>query len=185
MIDARKYIAADALKDGTPVTIRAIGQNDRTGLLAAFKNLDPESVYTRFFTYKRGLTEMELHELTEVDPDHVVALVVTTPVAGVEKLIGGGRYCSDATHQGAELAFITADAYHGRGIASLVLQHLIRIGREKGILAFEADVLAQNQAMLAVFRRSGLPMKKRAEGNVIHVKLSLALDQTPSPETGS
>ena len=185
MIDARNYIAADTLKDGTPVTIRAIGKKDRTGLLAAFKNLDPESVYTRFFTYKRGLTEIELHELTEVDPDRVVALVVTTPVAGTEKLIGGGRYCSDLALKSAELAFMTDDAYRGRGIAGLVLQHLIRIGREKGILAFEADVLAQNQAMLAVFRRSGLPMKKRAEGNVIHVKLSLALDQPPSPETGS
>jgi RimJ/RimL family protein N-acetyltransferase len=120
-----------------------------------------------------------------VDPDRVVALVVTTPAAGTEKLIGGGRYCSDLALKSAELAFMTDDAYRGRGIAGLVLQHLIRIGREKGILAFEADVLAQNQAMLAVFRRSGLPMKKRAEGNVIHVKLSLALDQTPFPETGS
>ena len=151
-------------------------------LLTAFKNLDPESVYTRFFTYKRGLTEMELHELTEGDPDRVVALVVTTPIGGVEKLIGGGRYCSDVALKSAELAFMTDDAYRGRGIAGLVLQHLIRIGREHGVLTFEADVLAENQAMLAVFRRSGLPMKKRAEGNVVHLKLSLALDQPPSPE---
>ena len=66
MIDAQNYIAADTLKDGTPVTIRAIGKDDRSDLLTAFENLDPGSVYTRFFTYKRGLTETELHELTEV-----------------------------------------------------------------------------------------------------------------------
>ena len=60
MIDARNYIAADTLKDGTPVTIRAIGENDRSGLLTAFETLDRELVYTRFFTYKRGLTEREL-----------------------------------------------------------------------------------------------------------------------------
>ena len=32
MIDARNYIAADTLKDGTPVTIRAIGKNDGSDL---------------------------------------------------------------------------------------------------------------------------------------------------------
>ena len=106
----------------------------------------------------------------------MVALVVTTPVAGVDKLIGGGRYCADVSLRSAELAFMTDDVYRSRGIAGLVLQHLIRIGRENGVLSFEADVLAQNQTMLAVFCRSGLPMKKRAEGNVIHVRLSLALD---------
>jgi len=181
VIDARNYIAADTLKDGTPLTIRAIGKDDRNGVLAAFKNLDRESVYTRFFTYKRGLTETELRQLTEVDPDRVVALVVTTPIGDGEKLIGGGRYYSDVARQSAELAFLTDDAYHGRGIASLVLEHLAVIGRERGIILFEADVLAENRAMLAVFRRSGLPMKKRTEGNVIHVKLSLTIDPPSSP----
>lgn len=176
MIDARNYIASDTLKDGTPVTIRAIGKDDRDTVLLAFKNLEPESVYTRFFTYKRGLTEMELTQLTEVDPDRVVALVVTTLIGDVEKLIGGGRYFLDVALMSAELAFMTDDAYRGRGIASLVLQHLVRIGRERGILVFEAEVLAENTAMLSVFRRSGLLMKKRSESNVVHIKLSLALD---------
>ena len=105
-------------------------------------------MYTRFFTYKRELTEPDLHELTEGDPKRVVALVVTTRISGGEKLIGGGRYCSDVTLKSAELAFMTDDAYRGRGIASLVLQHLVRIGRANGVAEiFEADVLAQNQAM--------------------------------------
>jgi hypothetical protein len=63
-----------------------------------------------------------------------------------------------------------------QGVASLILQHLIRIGRNNGILVFVADVLAQNQAMLSVFRRVELPMKKRLEGDVVHIELSLTLD---------
>ena len=116
MTDAQRYCTADTLKDGTPVTIRAIGGHDRSDLAAAFEKLDPNSVYTRFFTYKRQLTEAELHELTEVDIARVVALVVTTPIAGTETLIGGGRYYCDASFKTAELAFTTADGYRGRGI---------------------------------------------------------------------
>jgi RimJ/RimL family protein N-acetyltransferase len=91
-----------------------------------------------------------------------------------ETLIGGGRYYCDASFKNAELAFTTADGYHSRGIASLVLQHLIRIGRENGILAFEADVLSENKAMIAVLSGSGLLMRRRTDGNVSHVELSLA-----------
>ena len=47
---------------------------------------------------------------------------------------------------------------------------------------FEADVLAQNQGMLEVFSRSGLPMKRRREGNVVHVTLSWESDSGPLNE---
>ena len=153
MIDQQNYNATDILKDGTPVTIRAIRQDDRSALLRAFENLDPEFLYTRFFTYKRGLTDTELHDLTEVDPNRVVALVATTPIAGAERLVGRGRYFRDVSLRRAEVAFITGDAFHNRGIASLIFQHLVRIGRKNGVLVFVADVLAQNRAMLSVFRR--------------------------------
>jgi len=179
VIDARNYTASESLRDGTPVTIRAIRREDSNRILAAFDRLDRESVYTRFFTYKKGLADAELKNLTDVDFDHVIALVVTTRTGDHETLIGGGRYCSEAVLRGsqsAELAFITDNDYRGRGIASLILRHLILIGRGQGLLWFEADLLAQNQAMLAVFERSGLSMKQRREGNVVHVTLSLRAD---------
>ena len=93
-----------------------------------------------------------------------------------EQLLGGGRYCSEQplhATRSAELAFVTADAHHGRGIASLILKHLVLIARDQGLPQLEADVLAHNQAMLAVFRRSGLAMTQQREANVVQVRLSL------------
>jgi hypothetical protein len=179
VIDARNYTASEILRDGTPVTVRAIRREDSNRILAAFDRLDRESVYTRFFSYKKELADAELKNLADVDFDHVVALVVATRIGEVEALIGGGRYCSEVPlhgSQSAELAFITANEYRGLGIASLILRHLILIGREQDLLRFDADVLAQNQTMLTVFRGSGLAMKQRHEGNVVHVTLSLGPD---------
>jgi GNAT superfamily N-acetyltransferase len=179
VIDARKYTAAETLRDRTPVTIRAIRCDDRNRILAAFDRLDRESVHNRFFTYKKGLADAELKNLTDVNFGHVIALVVMTRTGDDETLIGGGRYCSEVTLHGSqstELAFITDNDYRGRWIASLVLRHLILIGRNQGLLWFEADVLAQNQAMLPVFRGSGLAIKQRREGNVVHITLSLGAD---------
>ena len=175
----RNYAASDTLKDGTAVTIRAIRRDDSNGLLEAFKNLDQESIYRRFFSSKKELTETELKQFTDVDFNQVVALVITTQGDDGEALIGGGRFVFDVTHSSAELAFLTEAGYRGRGIASLVLKHLVPLAKEAGVSRFEADVLAENQPMLTVFRRSGLPMQQWREGNVVHVTLSLQPELKP------
>jgi GNAT superfamily N-acetyltransferase len=175
VVDPRNYLTHEKLKDGTQVTVRAIRADDGARILEAFNALDRESVYRRFFTPKKELSDVELKQLTEVDFSQVSALVVTTQRDGVETLLGGGRYAVEAGDrpQSAELAFLTGGAYRGLGIASLLLRHLTLLAQEAGLSRLEADLLAENQSMLNVFRRSGLPLKQHHEGSVVHVTLSL------------
>lgn len=121
---------------------------------------------------RKELTKTDIKQLTEVDFSNVVALVATTDH---ERVLGGGRYAvggSSAPHV-AELAFLTAEDFRGRGVAGLVLKHLACLAEAAGLSQFEADVLAENQSMLAVFRRSGLPMRLVRDGATVHVTLSL------------
>ena len=185
MADPRNYYVHETLKDGTPVTIRAIRKDDKESILDAFRALDREAVYRRFFSPKEDLTDAELEQVTDVDFRQVVALVATVSQAdGEEIVIGDGRYAADADKgekpECAELAFIIAEPYRGRGIASLLLRHLARIAQDADLSAFEADVLAYNAPMLAVFQRSGLPICRRREGDIIHVTLSLRSAQGPA-----
>jgi RimJ/RimL family protein N-acetyltransferase len=173
-MDARNYAASETLKDGTAVTVRAIRPGDAGAILQAFRGLDRDSVYRRFFSPKKDLSPDELAQLTDVDFSRVAGLVITKATENGEVLIGGGRYASsDPGSDQAEIAFMTAGDYRGLGIASLILTHLGRIAREAGVERFEAEVLAENQPMLAVFRRSGLPVNIVRDGGTLHVTLSL------------
>lgn len=178
MLNAKNYRVAEKLKNGSTVTIRAVRPDDKKRFLKAFKNLESESIYTRFFGHKRELSEEELKRATEVDFEMTVALAVTIPAGdGDETIIGAGRYIMydpPDDSGSAEIAFTVEEDYQGQGIASRVLRHLLLIAREKGVSRFEADVLAENKAMLAVFARSGLPMQKFREADAVHVTLSLA-----------
>jgi RimJ/RimL family protein N-acetyltransferase len=169
------YSLHATLVDGTEVTVRAIRSDDAARIRDAFGRLDQEAIYRRFFSPKRDLSNAELKQLTEVDFDQVVALVATTEQQGVETLLAGARYAIQPGEppRSAELAFLTAGAYRGRGIAGLLLRSLEQLGREAGLSRFEADVLADNQSMLNVFRRTGMKMEQRREGNVLHVTLWL------------
>jgi RimJ/RimL family protein N-acetyltransferase len=173
-MDARSYAASETLKDGTVVTVRAIRPGDASAILQAFRGMDRESVYRRFFSPKKDLSPADLEQLTDVDFSQVVALVVTTQSSDGEALIGGGRYAvEDPSSGAAEIAFMTGGNYRGLGIASSILKHLVLIAREAGVSRFDGEVLAENQPMLAVFRKCGLPMHLRRDGSTVHVTLSL------------
>jgi RimJ/RimL family protein N-acetyltransferase len=181
MIDPRHYLVVDTLGNGTVVTIRAIRPEDKDKLASAFKNLDRESVYTRFFRYVKELTDQDLRRATEIDFDREVALVVTTNLGDEEIVIGTGRYVvyeEADSGRSAEVAFIVREDYQGLGIASRLLRHLVQIGRQQNVSRFTADVLSGNRAMLRVIAGSGLPIKQQPDGTLVHVTLSL--DETDS-----
>ena len=181
MNHARDYSVSDVMKDGTRVTIRAVRPGDRNRFLAAFRLLEKDSIYTRFFSHRNELSDPEIDRAVNVDFMREVALVVTTETVRGEIIIASGRYISTegaGTESSAELAFVVAEDYQGRGIASRLLAHLAVLARYQNLARFEADVLSQNSAMLAVFRRAGFPTQQRRDGNVIHLTLALAADNS-------
>jgi RimJ/RimL family protein N-acetyltransferase len=181
MVDAANYNQVETLKNGIEVRIRSIRPDDKKRLAEAFKNLDPESIYSRFFYHKKILTEEELKLATELDFENAVALVVTTGEGAHETIIGAGRYVViDATgkSRSAEVAFTIEEDYHRQGMARILLQHLASIAREKGLSCFVAEVLPENRGMLTVFSRSGLLMKSEHGEDAIHVTLSLSGDRS-------
>ena len=143
----------------------------------AVRQLDRESIYFRLFSHRTELTEAGLDRIMRFDPETEVALVVTTGAGADETVIGGGRYIVGARRKArrtAEVAFMVEEDYHGLGIAGRVLGHLAddrprrRVSRRS-----RRRCSPRNAAMLAVFARSGLPMRKRRDGGVVHVELSL------------
>jgi GNAT superfamily N-acetyltransferase len=182
MIDAANYDRHAALKNGVKVKIRSVRPDDKKRFGDAFKKLDPETIYSRFFHHKKTLTDAELKSATELDFETVVALVVTIGEGEHEVIIGAGRFVvidKSSPSAGAEVAFTVEEDYHRQGLARMLLQHLALIAREKGLSRFVAEVLPENRGMLTVFSRSGLPMESVHGGEAVHVTLSLA-GESPS-----
>lgn len=172
MLEPSKYSAVELLPGGRRIEIRALRSTDRAGLLAAIHRSSPQSVYRRFFSPKRGFTEREITYLVDVDFTKHVALVATPQEEGHPAIVAGGRYIVVRPGK-AELAFVVVDQFQGRGIGAALLRHLVVIARATGLEELSAEVLADNFAMLKVFKASGLPMSTTHEGGVVHVSLRL------------
>jgi RimJ/RimL family protein N-acetyltransferase len=161
------------LPDGTQLAIRAVRPDDRERVVRAFAKLDRESVYTRYFTFKRELSEAELAHLDAMDSTREAMLVATVDTYEGETIVGTCRYIAQDAPGAAEVAFTIEEDYQGRGIAGRLLERLASIARANGITRFEAVVLKENRAMLRVFERTGRPMTTRREDDTIAVTLAL------------
>lgn len=171
---AAGFCARAVLRDGTPVCVRAIRPDDKGRMRIAFERLSPETVYRRFFHYLKALGSGALREATELDFHDQVGLALTVGEGIGETLIAVGHFVRVAPGADcAEIAFVVADDYQGRGAATLLLQHLLPVARGLGIRELIALVLEDNRAMLDVLENSKLPLRQTVERGVRRVLLSL------------
>ena len=162
------------LADGGTVHVRPIRPEDAEGFRAFHGALSPQSVYYRFFSPKPRLSDAEVERFTTVDMVDRVALVA---VLG-DDIVADARYDRWPGKDEAEVAFAVADEHQGRGLSTLLLEHLAAIARVNGIARFTAEVLADNRPMLSVFARAGWPLSREFDSGVVDV----VFDIVPTPD---
>jgi acyl-CoA synthetase (NDP forming)/GNAT superfamily N-acetyltransferase len=156
------------LRDGTVAHVRPIRPADVPGIHRFHAAQSEESIYLRFFAPLRRLSDADVHRFTHVDYVDRVALVVTMR----EDIIGIGRY-DRIDARSAEVAFNIGDHYQGKGIGSVLLEHLAAIARDEGISRFTAEVLPQNRRMLSVFSDAGYDVTRHIEDGVVEVRFDI------------
>lgn len=157
------------LRDGSTTHVRPIRPDDADALQAFHVAQSESSTYLRFFAALERLPERDLVRFTTVDHRDRVALVAVTED---ETIIGVARYDRVGPDE-AEVAFNIADAHHGRGLGSVLLEHLAAAARERGVRRFVAEVLPQNGRMIAVFREAGYSVHQRLEDGVVAVSFDI------------
>ncbi|MEO3811797.1 GNAT family N-acetyltransferase [Sphaerisporangium sp. B11E5] len=161
------------LGDGGTAHLRPIRPEDADLLRAFYSRLSDQSIYFRFFGPRPRLSDREVTWFTTVDYVNRVALIATL---GTE-MVAVVRYDRVGDHE-AEVAFLVEDAHQGRGVASVLMEHLRAAARERGITTFVADVLPSNSRMTAFFRQAGYTAQSRFADGVVRMTLDLASTET-------
>jgi acyl-CoA synthetase (NDP forming)/GNAT superfamily N-acetyltransferase len=162
--------------DGGIVHLRPIEPSDADALVTFHGGLSARTRYLRYFSAYPRIPERDLYRFTHVDHHDRVALVAWLG----DEIIAVGRYEGTPGTDEAEVAFVVADAHQGRGIGSVLLEHLAAAARERGIARFTALVLAENDAMIRVFREAGYQTTRHLEHG--EITLTFDVDETALTE---
>jgi acetyl coenzyme A synthetase (ADP forming)-like protein len=156
----RDYCEPVVLKDGASLILRAL----QTGQLVPCEAL-------------HELHPGEINYLAGLDfAAHVALAAVASAPDGEECIVGVGRYLRvdaqgflDASSPRAKVRFTVERLYRGRGIGTLLLEHLAGIARTNGVEEIEADVPADDARMMEVFAESGFVVRESLHAGVFHV----------------
>ncbi len=161
------------LSDGGTAHVRPILPTDADRLERFYARLSPETIYFRFFAPLPRLSAKDVVRFTTVDHDERAALIVLVG----EEMIGVVRY-DRVSPEEAEVAFNIEDAHQGRGVGSVLLEHIAAAARERGVKRFIADVLPANRRMINVFRDAGYDVAKTYEDGVVSLHFDIAENET-------
>ena len=157
------------LTDGSTAEVRPARRQDHEAVRAMHAAMAPENMYLRFFSMSPNAAEWEAKRICrEPDSDHAALLAWQG-----DRLVGVAAYELAGKPGVAEVAFAVPDDMHGRGVASLLLEHLVWLARQRDLRAFTAETLAENSAMLRVFADAGLPAKRRISSGVVELTFPL------------
>ncbi|HEV2451016.1 MAG TPA: GNAT family N-acetyltransferase, partial [Streptosporangiaceae bacterium] len=161
------------LIDGSTIEIRPATPEDFEAVRAMHAALSPENAYLRFFSLSPLNADREARRVCRAPgPDHAALLAWLG-----DELAGVASYEPIPGPAVAEIAFAVPDHLHGRGIATLLLEHLVSIARQRGLRAFTAETLTENTAMLAVFANAGLPVQRKFADGDMQLTFPLPCDE--------
>nr|WP_246402032.1 bifunctional GNAT family N-acetyltransferase/acetate--CoA ligase family protein [Jiangella mangrovi] len=149
--------------------MRPIAAADADRLVQFYARVSDRSKYYRFFAPYPTLTSRDVERFTNVDHSDRVALILLVG----NDMIAVGRY-ERLSRADAEVSFLVEDEHQGRGVGSVLLEHLAQAARERGVRRFVADILPANHKMIDVFADAGYTVDNRYEDGVVHVEFEIA-----------
>lgn len=161
------YLSADGIK----IHFRPVHPTDVPNMKHLFYTLSQETIYYRFMSRLKQISQKQVQNFVYVDHRSEVAIVGTLPEAYGEEIIAIGRYYLDPKTNRAEVAFVVHDKWQNRGIGSFLFKYLTAMAKRNGISGFTAEVLRENKAMQSVLNKSEADVSSELHDGVISYKI--------------
>jgi GNAT superfamily N-acetyltransferase len=149
----------EKLRDGTSVLIRPIRESDLELERRFIKDLSPQSRRFRFLGEFKSPSPALLKQLTQLDPARDVAFVALIADGADKREIGVSRFNMRADGLTCECAVTVSEQWRNKGLATLLMRHLIDLARERGIECMYSMDSAENHAMRELAEHLGFVRK--------------------------
>ncbi len=157
------------LLDGTEIFVRPVKPTDEELFKDLFYSLSEQSRYQRFFSRMAFMPHRTRQPYVNINYNEQVGLACVVEQASGEQLVGLGQYIKLPNQPKAEFALLISDEWQQRGLGTWLTRYVVRIARQSGITGFQAEVLAANKGMLAVFQALPYELRMKLDSGAYHI----------------
>lgn len=158
-------------KKGLQLFLRPVKINDEPLLKDFFYSLSDTSLNRRFISTRTDIQHERLQEFVVIDYSKELVILAIEKTTVNEIVVGVGQYAIHKDSHTAEVAFAVRDNYQNHGIGQELLSYLTNLAKKEGLLAFTAEVLAENRQMLHVFQKGGFNINMRRDDSTYELKM--------------
>lgn len=158
------------LRDGSSISLRLATRDDTTPVGDLIRRVSDESRYFRFMAGVKYVSTSVIEEMCINEPRDRASLLAILGGGSSGKVVAIGNYASLAVRNTAEVSFLVADEFQGKGIGTLLLDRLAGIAAANGFVGFEAEMLYENEKMMTVFRDAGFEVMQAIGGSTVHIQ---------------
>ena len=159
--DWKNYRWNGKLRDGQEILIRTLYHSDKEKLHNFLKSQSKESIYFRFMGHKTSFSDKELERYVNIDYKTSMAIVGLIN----EKIVGIGRYSKiEEDPKKIEVSIIVDDFTQKKGLATLILYHLVNIARKNGIKTVTGEILLSNIKIKNLMKTAGAKISYESDG---------------------
>jgi GNAT superfamily N-acetyltransferase len=173
-------IGAVRLADGARVTVRPACPGDTDRIQDYVRSLSLPSRYDRFLAPLNELSPVELARVGGGDRRHGT-LIAETKIGGARIMIGEARYALEPDGSTSEIALSVADAWHGRGLGTLLMDYLECRARSLGATMLVGDVLRSNTVMRKLARKAGFDTGVPADATLVRIVKDISAARIGAP----
>ena len=166
-----EYVEEATLPDGTEVLVRPVRATDEDALREFHYKLSPETLFRRYRRLVKALPHRDRLKLVSLDYEREFALVVFHRLEARDEMVGVGRYYVDESTRMAEVAFTVRDDWQERGIGGLLMDRLIKVARDKGLMGLEAYTQPDNVKMINILMQRGFAVASHAGEDTLYWQL--------------
>lgn len=176
----QRLVGAVRLSDGMRVTVRPACPRDTDRIQDFVRGLSLPSRYDRFLAPINELSPAELARIGGSDRRHGM-LIAETKIGSARIMIGEARYALESDGKTSEIALSIADAWHGRGLGTLLMDYLECRARSLGVTTLVGDVLRSNTAMRKLARKTAFAMGVPAESRLVRIVKDISAARVGMP----
>jgi len=176
----QRQIAAVRLPDGARATVRPACPSDAGRIQDYVRSLSLPSRYDRFLAAMNELSPAELARIGASDDRHGT-LIAETKIGGARIMIGEARYALGSDGKAGEIALSVADAWHGRGLGTLLMDYLECRARSLGVATLVGDVLRSNTAMRKLARKAGFGTGVPDDARLVRIVKDISVARVGAP----
>jgi len=164
-----------SLRDGSTIRIRPALPDDLEDLTELFARMSDRSRRFRFHGVV-SVTADSVRPFVDLDYTDSFGLVAETSAGDGPRIVALASYVRTEAEK-AEMAVAIDDPFQGRGMGSILVEHLAEAAASCGIRHLVAEVLSENRDMLEVITSMALPVEETQADGVVHIEFPSEMTQ--------